>query len=121
MRTGQLKKKRNFIKKLDERAQKIPKYKQLLVIGDFNVRWHFRREHEESILGPYTVGRGSEYLEKVETKLSQATNREQCMDWCEGNEMMHLSSWINKNIVQLIICNEIMENCGNHLMYFIFR
>ncbi len=55
--------KEEFYKNLSNRCQEIPRYREVIVIGDFNVRWHARRAHEEDILAPHIGGRGSDYLE----------------------------------------------------------
>ena len=90
--------KEDFYKQIDHRCWKIAKKKELLCIGDFNVRWHARRENEHDVLGPFTVGRGNDFMEKEESKLIQATNREYCMDWCQSNDLVHSNSWFEKDI-----------------------
>jgi hypothetical protein len=99
--------KEEFYKQLDKRCWKITKKKELLCIGDFNVRWHARRDHEHDTLGPFTVGRGNDFMEKKESKLMQATNRELCMDWRHSNDMVHSRSWFEKDIERKITYREL--------------
>ena len=46
-------------------------------------------------------------MEKKESKLIQATNRELCMDWCHSNDMVHSNSWFEKDIEKKITYREI--------------
>ena len=82
---------------MSERSSKaIGKGKEIIAIGDWNVRFHGRREAEEETLGPWTAGRGKEFMEKCEGRTSQATNRELCMDWCSENNLVHMNSQFQK-------------------------
>ena len=96
-----------FYEQIKKRYTKIGRGKEILAIGDWNVRFHGRRESEEETIGPWTVGRGNEFMEKCERKVSQASNRELCMDWCEEFDLVRQNSQFQKPIAKKVTYREI--------------
>ena len=90
--------KEQFYRDINKIYEKTSRQIETIAIGDFNIRFHAKREHESTNLGRWVVGRGNEFMEKGESKTSQATNREQCLDWCYQNWLIHQNSQFQKDI-----------------------
>ena len=85
-----------FYKYLCERLDVIPECKEILGIGDWNVRFQARRGDETNVLGPHVYGRGIEFMEQCENRQTIASNRELLIDTMNTYEMQAINTWFQK-------------------------
>ena len=56
--------------------------KILMIMGDFNSRFHHRTEGESHTLGPYIYGKGKEVMDKIiERDMEGTQNRSLTLEW----------------------------------------
>ena len=60
--------KESFYTYLNNRLDEIADCKEILAIGDWNVRFQARREREQHVLGPFIFGRGVDFMEHCKNR-----------------------------------------------------
>ena len=82
----QIEEREAFFNLLGSRCNDISRKVELIAVGDFNTRFQARRDGEDAILGSSTFGRGKDYMEQCEGRVTEASNRELCTDmlWNTG-------------------------------------
>ena len=85
----------------------IANCKEVLIIGDWNVRLQARREDEQHIIGPYVYGRGSEFMEHCERRQIIASNRELMINTMNTHELVITNTWFQKAKEQKVTYREI--------------
>jgi len=81
-----------------------PKY----VIGDGNLRIHFRRPHEDPWLGPHIAGRGDDYLRRLE----HTHNRDLAFEFCTPRNIRHMNSRFQHETQHKVTYREISTSLG---------
>jgi hypothetical protein len=72
--------------------------------GDFNARIHHIREGDADVCGPYTIGRGMEYLNHMNEKTKES--RTLFLGWCKKHRLTILNSQFSKPPDKLITYKE---------------
>ena len=74
-----------------------------MTVGDFNTRFHARRQGEEFILGPHIYGKGEEFMQKTIDRDHNGThNRTLTVEWLMENEMIVANTTKTKPLEKLI-------------------
>ena len=75
----------------------------LVTVGDFNTRFHPRRQGEEFILGPHIYGKGEEFMQKTIDRDHNGThNRTLTVEWLMENGMIVANTTKTKPLEKLI-------------------
>ena len=65
----------------------IPKHQIIILLGDFNLRWHGRFQTENDVLGPFTFGMGTAYLAS-----HSHNNRDLGLEFFRAHRLVFLNS-----------------------------
>ena len=75
-----------------------------ILIGDWNVRLHGRRQEEERIIGPRTAGRGTAYIDLMSPETLE--NREMMINLLNEHTLVHMNSQFQHEFRQKVTHRE---------------
>ena len=86
---------------LDAHLNTFPGPEPVYVTGDFNVRFQATRKNDAGVTGPFTYGKGPQYIDH-----NASSNRSLCVRTMQAQDMIEVASYKTPNMLQQITYRE---------------
>ena len=86
-----------FWEDLDAHLSSIPGPEPVYVTGDFNVRFQASHKNDLGVTGPFTYGKGSQFIDH-----NASSNRSLCVRTMQTQDMVEVASYKTPNMLQQI-------------------